>query len=347
MAKDDLPSIGGIPKDIDAGEEKLSEHYHPNAAVDRGAVNLPSLVDEMKDLGPNKGTSPSLEKMFGKEEDDFHQSPSRIFRFKRKKKEGLDDLPAEPAIRYFHQGPVFRYVTLGLLGIAALAVAVTELSKRRVKPLERLEVNQTIQTPLERVTVTEYVDIPCDDDPECFAQKLRASELEARLSSPAPVEKVLVPIYEKVEIPCEDNPECLGYKQALFDLQAKLEAPAAPKKAATLKVEALKVSVSPAIQTNMHQPTTAPDSRSWYERFQTFDKQEFKTAFFAYVNFLGKERAVIEAGRETLFYSFAHNKLGTPEYDYQKRLFNERVFQYLGTSSEEVVSCIKEPKRCN
>ncbi|MFA6460869.1 MAG: hypothetical protein WCV90_01265 [Candidatus Woesearchaeota archaeon] len=206
------------------------------------------------------------------------------------------------------------------------------------------ETRSTIKAPPETVVVTEYVAVPCDDDPECFGLKLRVSELEAQLSSPAPAEKVFVPIYEKVEVSCDDDPECFAQMLRANELEARLtkeEVSPSPRKVSA-PVNSEKVTIETS-----YVPANVPFTpKSWYERFQTFNKQEFRAAFFEYVTYLGKDQAVQEINRETLFFSFAKDKLNTPEYDLQKRLFSERLFQYVGTNPKEVVACVTHPKSC-
>lgn len=237
------------------------------------------------------------------------------------------------------------------------------------------ETTPSIQAPLERTAVNEYVTIPCDDDPECFGLKLRVSELEAQLNSPA--EKVFVPIYERVEVPCEDDPICSQYQLNLAELEAK--ANQAPKTVvvketifpscdedpeclewklittnllAQLSLPKTVTSYDQVMpengltEANNHPKCCAQNSKRWYERFQTFNKQKFRAAFFEYVTYFGKKQAIQEINRETLFFSFAGDRLNTPEYDLQKRLFNERVFQYIGTNPKEVIACVTHPKSC-
>lgn len=75
------------------------------------------------------------------------------------------------------------------------------------------------------VSAQEYLQIPCDDDPECFALKLRVSDIETQLGTQTnPIIKT-----EVVEIPCEDNSECSALKIRVSDLETQLDKPVQPQ----------------------------------------------------------------------------------------------------------------------
>lgn len=90
----------------------------------------------------------------------------------------------------------------------------------------------------------------------------------------------------------------------------------------------------------------APQPQDWYEKFKTFDPKDFRTVLFEYADYLGKERAIAEVGRETLFTSFAEGRLNSPEYNLEKDFFNQKLYPFVGTSPKEVIACVNEPKTC-
>lgn len=228
----------------------------------------------------------------------------------------------------------------GLVGaVVALTIAVGV----------KLVYNSGLERALTSFPVSEpqvvYVNNPCDENQECRGYKERVGELELALAhqKPAPIEMG----QPKAVLPSSD---IISYSDALSSLKQDLDL--AP---VVFALEGVPVKESPAVspvvylenvlwEANLKEQSCAPPLQGdWYSRFNhAWNKEDFRRIFHTYVKERGVKQVLADFKRGNPFKVIGAEYEKDPDYLIKSRLFDEKVFQYLGTTPTKIRECIIE-----
>jgi len=166
-----------------------------------------------------------------------------------------------------------------------------------------------------------------------YQNQIRAEKLEetAQVESvtPSPLENTLYTVTE--EVPSE---QAELFQEGVNNIKGWLESKLKPDQTYVLN-RFLDATLS------QNHCTSSP-TQSWYGRFSSSDsynKESFQRLFQQYVAERGTANFLKDLKGKKHFRVLAQGHENDPRYDINARLFEERVFQWIGESSNDVKAC--------